>query len=157
MINMKKIILIAIIAFTSIKGLAQKDSSAYFVDSTKFKVENGQKVYYSVQKVAEFNGGMMAWKTYLERNLNTDLGAKYIKIPKGEKFAKQTVLMSFTIDVFGNVSNIIVDNLKEVHIKLAREAIRVLQESPKWIPAEQNGKKVIFRHKQSITFCLSEN
>jgi periplasmic protein TonB len=111
--------------------------------------EDYDKVFYSVQRTAEFNGGMAAWKKYLERNLNqnapTDNGA-----PGG----KYTVILSFTVDKNGNISDIAADNDPGYGTK--DEAIRVLKKSPQWTPAEQNGRKVIFRHKQSITFVVTE-
>jgi protein TonB len=37
---------------------------------------------------------------------------------------------------------------------LAEEAVRIIKNGPKWIPAEQNNKKVFYRHIQSLTFRL---
>lgn len=35
------------------------------------------------------------------------------------------------------------------------EAIRLMARSPKWKPAVQNGRNVIYRQKQSITFMVN--
>ena len=37
------------------------------------------------------------------------------------------------------------------------EAIRLIKNSPKWIPAMQNGKKVNAYRKQPVTFQLVDN
>jgi len=37
------------------------------------------------------------------------------------------------------------------------EAIRVIKKGPNWKPAIQNGREVIYRHKQNITFRVSED
>ncbi len=101
---------------------------------------------------AEFPGGNKAWIHYLELHLNRELGHTYLTIPKGEKNAKQTVKLSFEIDLEGHTSNIVVENLQEVHPALAKEGIRIIAESPAWKAASQNGKAVTDQRKQKISF-----
>jgi protein TonB len=36
------------------------------------------------------------------------------------------------------------------------EAIRVIKRGPNWKPAVQNGRNVIYRHKQGITFVVQD-
>ena len=50
--------------------------------------------------------------------------SKYINIPKGEESASQTVYVKFLVNEYGRVSNAFVENEKEVHRKLAEEALR---------------------------------
>ena len=38
----------------------------------------------------------------------------------------------------------------------AEEAVRVMKLSPNWIPAKQNGKPVLYKNKQTITYSISE-
>jgi len=38
----------------------------------------------------------------------------------------------------------------------SEEAIRVIKNSPNWLPAIQNDKPVIYRQKQDITFQVAE-
>lgn len=108
----------------------------------------------TVTKEPEFtrSGG---WEKYLLKNLNTAVGAKYVRIPKGEKSATETVMVSFMVDEYGRVVNPTVLNKKEVHPKLAEEAIRVVTESPLWKPATTYGEKVSFWMKQPISFETS--
>jgi hypothetical protein len=104
---------------------------------------------------AQFPGGAQAWSMYLQQNLNSKLGRKYIHLERDQTSATQTVLVSFLVDKEGNVTEVQVDNPADVHPKLAAEAVRVVSHSPKWNPAVQDGKKVIYRQKQAISFETS--
>ena len=48
--------------------------------------------------------------------------------------------MQFIVDKNGNVSEVHATNM--VGTKLAEIAVNTIRKVPKWIPAEQNGKKV---------------
>jgi protein TonB len=96
-----------------------------------------------------FPGGMDAWSEYLKGHLRQNLPVR-----QGAPPGKYTVILNFSIDTNGNIQNITADNDPGYGTK--EEAIRVLSKSPKWIPATQNGIKVISKHKQSITFEVSE-
>ena len=63
---------------------------------------------------------------YLETNLDKELGSKYLKIKRGEETVSQTVIVRFLVNEYGRVSNAEVENKKEVHSKLAEEALRVV-------------------------------
>jgi Gram-negative bacterial tonB protein. len=103
----------------------------------------------------EFNraGG---WTKYLQTNLNGQLGAKYLRIPKGEQTTSQQVMVMFLVNEYGRVSNAQVLDKKEVHPKLAEEALRVINESPPWKPATFLGEKTIFWLKMPITFEVTK-
>jgi len=58
------------------------------------------------------------------------------------------------VDKHGKVSE--VKAIKDPGYGTATEAERVIAKGPNWIPAVQNGKKVIFRQKQNITFQVSQ-
>ena len=106
----------------------------------------------SIKKEAQFPGKENGWIRYIQTNLKGELAAKYVKIPKGETTALQTVVVDFMISDQGLPVNIIVLNKDEVHSKLAAEAVRVIAESPVWKPATVLGGKTIFHGTQSITF-----
>ena len=104
---------------------------------------------------AQFPGGAQAWGMYLQQSLNGKLGRKYIHLERDQTTATQTVFVSFLVDKDGNVTEVQVENSADVHPKLAAEAVRVISHSPKWNPAVQDGKKVIYRQKQAISFETS--
>lgn len=112
-------------------------------------------VFTKVDKEAKFPGGAEGWKRYLETNLNAGLG-KYIKLKKGEKLGQQTVKVQFLVGKDGTISQVVAVNKNEVHHKLADEGVRVIKEGPSWIPAEQNGRKVIYQAIQYITWQVAE-
>ncbi len=113
------------------------------------KEEDAEKVFYVVQIPAEFPGGINGWRNYLERNLNSD-----IPVSNGAPAGRYTVVVSFLVDKSGVISDVIAENDPGYGTKA--EAIRVIAKGPNWKPAIQNGNKVIYRHKQSITFMVSE-
>ena len=111
--------------------------------------EDYDKVFTVVQIPAEFPGGLPAWAKYLERNLNRDL-----PVENGAPPGKYTVVVSFIVDKNGGISDVVAENDPGYGTK--GEAVRVITKGPKWKAAVQNGRNVIYRHKQSITFQVSE-
>jgi hypothetical protein len=104
---------------------------------------------------AEFtrSGG---WAKYLQTNLDGQVAAKYLKIPKGEEKVSQQVFVRFLVNENGKVVSAEVLNKKEVHPKLAEEALRVVNASPLWKPATFCGEKVIFWMQNPITFEVTK-
>ena len=111
--------------------------------------EDYDKVFTVVQIAAEFPGGFPAWTKYLERNLNRDL-----PVENGAPPGKYTVVVSFIVAKDGKISDVVAENDPGYGTKA--EAVRVITKGPSWKPAVQNGRNVIYRHKQSITFQVSE-
>lgn len=108
------------------------------------------KIFIVVQNPAEFSGGTDGWRKYLERSLNADLPNE-----NGAPAGSYTVTVSFIVDRTGAISDVKAENDPGYGTK--NEAIRVIQKGPKWKPAIQNGREVIYRHKQNITFRVAEN
>jgi len=69
-----------------------------------------------------------------------------LRAPKQEEF-QETLYATFIIDTTGNIRNISITNRlsSERLTPLETEFIRVINRMPKWIPAEQKGKKVCSR------------
>ncbi len=111
--------------------------------------EDYDKVFTVVQIPAEFAGGLPAWTKYLERNLNRDL-----PVENGAPPGRYTVVVSFIVSKTGAISDVVAENDPGYGTKA--EAVRVITKGPAWKPAVQNGRNVIYRHKQSITFQVSE-
>jgi protein TonB len=106
------------------------------------------KIFITVQKQAEFPGGIAGWRTYLERHLNKDLPSD-----NGAPAGDYTVVVSFIVDKSGVISDVKAEN--DPGYGTVAEAIKVIRKGPNWMPAEQNGNKVIYRQKQLITFRVS--
>ena len=107
------------------------------------------KVFDVVQIPAEFPGGLQGWTKFLEQKLNRDVPIKN-KAPIG----KYTVIVSFIVDMNGAISELKAENDPGYGTK--EEAVRVMKNSPSWKAAIQNGVNVPYRHKQSITFVVSD-
>jgi len=112
--------------------------------------EDYDKVFTVVQIPAEFPGGLPAWTRYLERNLNSNIPTE-----NGAPAGRYTVVVAFTVSKTGAISDVQAENDPGYGTKA--EAIRVITRGPSWKPAVQNGRNVIYRHKQSITFVVSED
>ena len=140
---MYKLILITAFTIFSLYGYSQntKDNKDTIRDAD-------EPIFTSVQVEAAFPGGRDAWKTYLQKNLNSSLPKD-----KGAPAGKYTVIANFLVDYHGNISDVQADpspyGTKE-------EAIRVIKNGPQWIPAMQNGHNVAYRARQAITFVVSE-
>lgn len=124
------------------------ESGTGVVEAPK-KEEDYDKIFTVVQIPAEFPGGLPAWAKYLERNLNRDL-----PVENGAPPGKYTVVVSFIVAKDGSISDVVAENDPGYGTK--NEAVRVITRGSKWKPAVQNGRNVIYRHKQSITFMVSE-
>jgi len=99
----------------------------------------------TVDKEASFPGGVKEWIRYLQKNLRYPEEAI-------ESGAGGSITVQFIVDREGNISE--VKALTDLGYGLADEAIRIIKRGPKWIPAEQGGRKVKYRHHQRITFEL---
>ncbi|MDP1765191.1 MAG: hypothetical protein Q8L07_15020 [Sediminibacterium sp.] len=132
------------------------DSTLYAIDDSTVNViidsvgqhKNYDKIDSTAQIAAQFPGGLPAWTNYLERNLNRDL-----PVENGAPPGKYTVTVSFLVDTDGSVFDVKAEN--DPGYGTGDEAVRVIKEGPNWKPAVQFGRKVIYRHKQSISFTVS--
>jgi protein TonB len=115
------------------------------VVAPKVVTEDYDKVFTKVENPAEFPGGPDGWRRYLERSLQYPDAAQ-------ENGTQGVVRVQFIVDKEGNISE--VQALNNPGDGLGEEAVRIIKKGPKWKPAEQNGRKVIYRHIQSITFRL---
>ncbi len=109
--------------------------------------EEGDRIFPKVERVAEFPGGIAAWKKYLEKNLNLES-----IVGSGVPAGIHTVRVQFMVDKEGNISG--VRALNDPGFGMAEEAMSVIKKSPKWKAATQNGKPVSFQMVQGITFQI---
>jgi periplasmic protein TonB len=121
------------------------------VEEPKKDEEDYDKTFFKVEKEAMFPGGMEGWKKFLERNLNANVAAED-GAPKGN----YTVKVQFIVDKQGNISNVDAIEVPSACPSCGKEAIKVIKNGPKWEPAIQNGRKVIYQAIQFITFQVAE-
>jgi TonB family protein len=98
-----------------------------------------------IEVQASFPGGTKAWSLYLRKNL------KYPR--EGTRGGYEgRVFISFMVDVDGSISKI--KAVKSPHVSLSTEAVRVLQNSPNWLPATLRGEPVKNQISIQILFKL---
>jgi TonB-dependent SusC/RagA subfamily outer membrane receptor len=107
--------------------------------------KNNDPIFYTTEKPAKSPNG---WSSYLMNNLDRNLPYRNKAVP-----GKYTVRLNFVISKDGNVENVKAEN--DPGYGTAKEAIRVIENGPKWIPAEQAGKKVNSLVKQVIVFNVA--
>ncbi|HEY8938115.1 MAG TPA: TonB family protein [Cyclobacteriaceae bacterium] len=107
--------------------------------------KTADNVYTIVDQPAEFPGGMDAYYKYLMTNIKYPIEARQQKI-----FGN--VFVEFIVQTDGTLSNIKV--IKGVDQSLDNEAMRLLKESPNWIPAKQNNVAVKQKLVVPLNFIL---
>ncbi len=102
-------------------------------------------VYDVVEQMPSFPGGFQKMQEFIEINL---------RYPKEleETCVQGRVIIAFIVERNGKLSNIRV--VKSVHPALDKEALRIVNLMPEWIPGRQNGKKVRVKYIIPITFRL---
>ena len=95
-----------------------------------------------------FPGGTKMMMNYFEKN------SRY---PEPEKFKKiqGQVSVKFEVDKNGKIKNIKVLNGIAGAPNMAKEAVRLIQQMPLWIPASKNGKPIKAEYFLSIPFQLT--
>ena len=103
-------------------------------------VEEDNTIYNSagIEVKPEFPGGMAKFYKFIENNYN---------VPSDSPGGK--VFIQFVVEKDGSLTDIKV--LRDIGYGTGKEAERVLRKSPKWTPAEQNGKKVRCSYQLPIT------
>lgn len=125
---------------------APKDDKAATVTMNVVEEEQNatdDKVFDVVENMPEFNGGAGALMQYLSHNIH---------YPE-ESDVQGRVIVSFVVDKDGSISNAQV--VKSVHPSFDAEALRIINNMPKWIPGTQNGKPVNVKYVVPINFKSS--
>ncbi|MEM6735155.1 MAG: energy transducer TonB [Bacteroidota bacterium] len=129
---MKNIILLTLL-INSIQTYSQE------YDSIAFNAEK----FIEVEESAQFPGGLNGWTKYLKENL------KYPREARRNNITGR-VFLEFVVEEDGSVTNIKV--LRSLGYGCDKEAIRLLSETPKWIPAKADNKPVKQKMLQVLLF-----
>jgi TonB family protein len=101
-----------------------------------------------VEKLPEFQGGREALMQYLLQNLQYPETARKVNV-------EAIALVSFTVDKNGDIRN--AQSLKNIGYGIDKEALRVVNEMPRWNPAVQNGKPVEMEYTLEINFKIEKD
>lgn len=109
------------------------------------KGDKGQTIFSEPETPPQFPGGTAALLKYIKSNL---------KYPKGamKAGAQGRVILQFTIDECGKVTNVI--TIRSVHPLLDAEAERAVRAMPDWKPGQINGKNVKTRYFIPVSFKM---
>ncbi|OEK06539.1 energy transducer TonB [Roseivirga misakiensis] len=91
---------------------------------------NGVKIVFETKP--EFPGGMDNWNAHLRRHLKFPTAAK--------RYGGGEVVLSFVVLADGRI--VLPKAISSTHPSLTKEGIRVINLSPRWIPAKLDGKPV---------------
>jgi len=97
-----------------------------------------------IEQKPEFPGGIEKFYTFVGKNYT----------PPEEEGLKGKVYVTFVVEKDGSLTDIKV--IRDIGYGTGKEAIRVLNKCPKWLPGEQNGKKVRVLYSLPITIQSAE-
>ena len=104
-----------------------------------------ETVYDVVEEMPQFPGGPSALFEYLSNNLQYPVVAE-------ENGVQGRVIVTFIVEKDGSISNAKV--VKAVDPSFDKEAIRLVESMPNWIPGKQNGEPVRVKYTVPVTFRL---
>ncbi|MDA3953258.1 MAG: M56 family metallopeptidase [Bacteroidales bacterium] len=108
--------------------------------------ENDELVYFNVEIMPKFLGKESgAFRTFIQKNL------KYPEVAQ-KNGASGRVFVQFDVNKEGDVKNVKV--VRGADPDLDKEALRVVNSSPKWEPGINEGEPVIVRYTFPIAFSL---
>ena len=125
-------------------------SEAVSVKIVEFSYEEKEaeeeEIFVIVEHMPSFQGGdLTKFRDFVHKNL------KYPEIA-AENGIQGRVILSFVVEANGTLSNVKV--LRGVDPAIDKEAIRVVESSPKWSPGQQRGKPVRVSFNMPIIFVL---
>ena len=129
------------------------------VTSALLEAMNAKAVIFDLDGTLVDNNSfhLLAWKKYLENNMDIDMLAKKVKMAKKEKVLVQTARIQFIVCKDGSICNVTTDNADEVDPVFKKEAERLIAISPQWKPASQDGRNVKAYRIQPITLYLTKD
>ena len=106
------------------------------------KKDSDENIYDVVEQMPSFQGGAVALMSYINKTL---------KYPD-EVCGQGRVIVEFVVEKDGRITNAIV--IRSVDPAFDREALRVINSMPKWIPGKKNGRNVRVRFNVPVQFKL---
>lgn len=154
---MKKTILPFLFLFSSVILCAQEiqpdeivsvdsvvtDTGTIYTTKARF----GSTVYTFAEKMPEFPGGIDALMNYLSKNIKYPKAARKNNI-QGKVFLK------FIVSADGSINNVTI--IRGIGGGCEEEAVRVVENMPRWSPGYSNGEAVDVYYTLPIIFTLGK-
>ncbi|MNJ91676.1 Gram-negative bacterial tonB protein [compost metagenome] len=134
----------------AVKGYRALNEITIIGYATLYKeTTDDNKIYdfVSIDKQPSFIGGMAFFYAYLKKEVKYPAEAVKNNV-------QGKVFLSFIVEMDGSLTNIKVE--RRLGSGTDEEAIRVLEESPKWTPGIQNGRPVRVKYNIPISFSLNK-
>ncbi len=132
---MKGNVLIGVL-FLLVGAIRAQSSTPVAVKAADSVVVDQDSVYSSgMEQKAQFKGGEKAFQRYVMDNFTYPARCQ-------ENGIGGSVLLRFVVDVDGSIVNIQVLEVSTKCPEFAKEAVRILKNSPRWIPGMYNGRFV---------------
>ncbi len=121
------------------------DADVHIHVEETIEVETDEQVFVVVEKMPQFPGGKVALNKWIANKVRYPMSASQNNV-------QGRVFVNFTVSRDGTIKNVKVT--RGVDSALDKEAIRVVQAMPKWIPGEQRGRPVNVSFTVPINFRL---
>ncbi len=132
---MKGNVLIGVL-FLLVGAIHAQSSTPVAVKAADSVVVDQDSVYGNgMEQKAQFKGGDKAFQKYVMNNFRYPARCQ-------ENGISGSVLLRFVVDVDGSIVNIQVLEVSTKCPEFAKEAVRILKNSPRWIPGMYNGRFV---------------
>jgi len=138
-----KLFFLAFFIFFSLAVFSQNSLSADSVVSVN------DVIWTKTEIEASFPGGGEAWNKFMFRVMKKNIDTLTDEGKSG------TCRVKFIVDTTGKVSNVETLNMKGS--VLARIVVDAIATGPKWIPAQQNGRRVKAFKEQPATFTIENS
>jgi protein TonB len=103
---------------------------------------NKDRAYSKVEVEASFPGGAAAWTQYMTKQIMQ-------RIDEFRKKDYGTCIVKFIVNSKGYISAVEATTMK--NSRLAKVAVNAIENGPRWIPAQQNGRYVNAYRLQPVT------
>ena len=127
-------------------GDTTKPAHVKYVPTEVREELKGTPAFEVVEEMPEFpNGGMSAMMQYFKENMRYPASAK-------EKGTQGRVVVRFVVDKDGSIKDATI--LRGMDEELDAEALRLVNNMPKWKPGRQKGEPVAVKYTVPVTFSL---
>lgn len=152
---MKKIYFLCLLSAAAFTSQAQSDSVLRELDSSRKVLANSGMVYPYIDTPPGYVGGNTKWSAYVT---GSNLITKAIDLAKKQNApaGKYTVVVKFAVNADGTVGDVKTVN-KPVGYGLEEAAIKLVQGSGKWVPANVEGKNTKAYLNLPVVFEVTRN
>lgn len=134
---MKKVLFIHILCLASVAGFSQTDADVANLKSARQFLATTDLVYPYIDSGPGYVGGAKKWAKYIESNTVFKNAVETAK-EKGMASGSYTIIVKFAVNPDGIVSDVKAIS-KPLWYGLEEAAVKLIQQSGKWIPANVEG------------------